>query len=64
METEIHTQGTENGKAEREMGRQTGGKMKVQEGGEEIVKTEGDGFTDTHGREGGDLGRIVERQKG
>lgn len=35
-------------------------KMKIQEGGEETVKIEGDGFTDTHGREGGDPGRIGE----
>lgn len=40
METETHTQGRENGKAEEEMGKQTGGKMKIQGGGEEMDKTE------------------------
>lgn len=42
------------------MGRQTGRKMEIQEGGEEMAKTEGDGLADTHAREGGDPGRIGE----
>ena len=42
------------------MGRQTGRKTEIQEGGEEMAKTEGDGLADTHAREGGDPGRIGE----
>lgn len=53
METEIHTQGTN-------IERQTGWKMKIQEGSEEMDKTKGDGLTDTPRREGRDLGRIRE----
>lgn len=50
METEIHTQRMENGKARRKLGRQKmkeGGKVKIQEGDEEMDKSEGDELTDT-----------------
>lgn len=63
METEIHTQRMENGKARRKLGRQKmkeGGKVKIQEGNEEMDKSEGDELTDTQRREGGDPGRIGE----
>lgn len=50
METEIHTQRMENGKGRRKLGRQKmkeGGKVKIQEGDEEMDKSEGDELTDT-----------------
>ena len=40
--------------------RQVGGKMKIQGGSEEMDKTEEDGLTDTHRREGADPGRAGE----
>lgn len=52
METEVHTQGTENGKADRMEDKDTGR--------EKMDKTKGEGLPDTRRRERGDLGRIGE----
>ena len=54
METETHTQGMESGTARRKVGRQKmkgGGKVKIQEGDEEMDKSEGDGLTQSRERE-------------
>ena len=54
METETHTQGMGSGTAKRKVGRQKvkgGGKVKIQEGDEEMDKSEGDGLTQRRERE-------------